>query len=303
MELDTRSGTMDWITGLQRSLDYIEEHITEELDYDAIAGECFYSGSRFQRVFSILCGYTLGDYIRWRRLSLAGEELASGEVKVIDAALKYGYDSPDSFARAFVKFHGSTPSNAKDGASLKFFSKLSIQLSLQGGQNMNYRIEQKAPFSFYGVDGGELSTKEKTHGKIELEGRVNLLHELFVDPLRAEYGNFLDVLKIEHHTDAVHIRCDNDADWCEGKYIVGFASETAVDYGCRTDYPAHTWAVFTCRGPADKAVMKTWKAIYAEFLPVSGYYQDLPYDFEVYPNGDITSEDYTCEIWIPVAKK
>ena len=97
---------MDWITGMQKAIDYIEANLTEEIDYEKVAAESFSSSYHFQRVFSILCGYTLGEYIRLRRLSLAGAELANGKEKVVDIALKYGYDNPDSFAKAFQKFHG-----------------------------------------------------------------------------------------------------------------------------------------------------------------------------------------------------
>ena len=134
---------MDWITGIQRAVNYIEDHITEEIDYELVARESLSSGYHFQRVFSILCGYTLGEYIRNRRLSLAGTELASGKAKVIDVALKYGYDSPDSFTKAFQRFHGVLPSQARAGAQLKSFSRLSFKITLEGGNVMNYRIETK----------------------------------------------------------------------------------------------------------------------------------------------------------------
>ena len=131
---------MNWITGMQKAIDYIEANLTEEIDYEKVAAESFSSSYHFQRVFSILCGYTLGEYIRLRRLSLAGVELANGKdkVKVIDIALKYGYDSPDSFSKAFQKFHGITPSQARaDGSMLKSFSRLSIKISLEGGKTKN----------------------------------------------------------------------------------------------------------------------------------------------------------------------
>ena len=135
---------MDWITGMQKAIDYIEANLTEEIDYEKVAAQSFSSSYHFQRVFSILCGYTLGEYIRLRRLSLAGTELATGKEKVIDIALKYGYDSPDSFSKAFQKFHGITPAQARaDGNMLKSFSRLSIKISLEGGSVMNYRIEEK----------------------------------------------------------------------------------------------------------------------------------------------------------------
>ncbi|MCD7752658.1 MAG: AraC family transcriptional regulator [Lachnospiraceae bacterium] len=135
---------MDWITGMQAAIDYIEDHITEDLDYDVIAARGFSSGYHFQRIFSLLCGMTLGEYIRNRRLSLAGAELAAGKIRVIDAALKYGYESPDSFAKAFHKFHGISPSAARmNGSSLKSFSRLTFKISLEGGSLMDYRIEEK----------------------------------------------------------------------------------------------------------------------------------------------------------------
>ena len=135
---------MDWITGIQNAIDYIEEHLTEEMDYDIVAKQSFSSTYHFQRLFSILCGFTVGEYIRNRRLTLAGSELATTNVKVIDVAMKYGYESPDSFAKAFQKFHGVTPSAARmNGSKLKSFSRLVLKISLEGGKLMNYRIEEK----------------------------------------------------------------------------------------------------------------------------------------------------------------
>ena len=142
---------MDWIKGMQKAIDYIEANLTEEINYEDVAAESFSSSYHFQRMFSILCGYTLGEYIRMRRLSLAGKELAGGKEKVIDVALKYGYDSPDSFAKSFYKFHGITPSQARaDGSLLKSFSRLSIRISLEGGIIMNYRIETKPQITLLG---------------------------------------------------------------------------------------------------------------------------------------------------------
>lgn len=135
---------MDWIIGLQKAIDYIENNLTEAIDYEIVAAQSFSSSYHFQRVFSILCGFTIGEYIRNRRLSLAGTELATSDAKVIDVALKYGYESPDSFAKAFQKFHGILPSQAKnDGSNLKSFSRLVLKFSLEGGNSMDYRIEEK----------------------------------------------------------------------------------------------------------------------------------------------------------------
>lgn len=159
---------MEWITGIQRAIDYIEEHLAEELDYEVIARESFSSSFHFQRVFSILCGFTLGEYIRNRRLAMAGVELNANKQKVIDVALRYGYESPDSFAKAFHKFHGITPSQARgEGAKLNSFSRLSFKITLEGGTKMDYRIEKKGPMILTGFkhhfEGTPLDRKQQDH--------------------------------------------------------------------------------------------------------------------------------------------
>lgn len=135
---------MNWITGMQNAINYIEDNITEEIDYPKVAKIAYSSSFHFQRVFSILCGFTLGEYIRYRRLSLAGEELASTNNKVIDIAFKYGYDTPESFTKAFTRFHGATPTAVRKlDAIPKSFNPLSIQLTMDGGEIMDYKIERK----------------------------------------------------------------------------------------------------------------------------------------------------------------
>lgn len=141
---------MDWTTGIQNAVNYIEEHLTEHIDYNLVAAQSFSSSYHFQRVFSILCGFTVGEYIRNRRLSLAGAELAENNAKVIDVAVKYGYESPDSFTKAFYKFHGVLPSQVKNGCELKSFSRLVLKFSLEGGSFMNFRIEEKGEMVFTG---------------------------------------------------------------------------------------------------------------------------------------------------------
>lgn len=137
---------MDWITGIQRSLDYTEAHLTEKIDYEAVAKQAYSSAFHFQRMFSMLCGFSLGDYIRMRRLTLAAEDLMCTGDKIIDIALKYGYDTPESFSRAFLRFHGITPTEARRGGTIKSFFRLSVKLILSGGSTMDYRIEKKDAF-------------------------------------------------------------------------------------------------------------------------------------------------------------
>lgn len=170
---------MDRIIGLQNAIDYIEENLTETIDYEKVAAQCFSSSYHFQHMFGILCGFTVGEYIRNRRLSLAGMELATSDTKVIDIALKYGYESPDSFAKAFQKFHGILPSQARNnGSMLKTYSRLVLKLSLEGGSTMNYKIEEKSAMVVTGCSmrfSGSPSDRYEQQHELMVNGNTRFL--------------------------------------------------------------------------------------------------------------------------------
>ena len=134
---------MDWTEGIRRAIDYIEENLAGEISCEEAAARAFSSPYHFQRVFGIVCGCTFGEYVRKRRLTLAGADLSESKMKVTDAALKYGYETPESFSRAFLKFHGVMPSQAKRGACLRSFSRIALKIDKKGCFEMNYRIEEK----------------------------------------------------------------------------------------------------------------------------------------------------------------
>ena len=139
---------MEWMKAIGDSVQYIEEHITEEISAESVAEYVNVSPLYFQKGFAMICGFTVSEYIRNRRLALAGNEIAASDEKIIDIALKYGYDSPDSFTKAFTRFHGITPSAVrKDCAMLKSFAPLKIRISLEGGYLMDYKIEKKEAFT------------------------------------------------------------------------------------------------------------------------------------------------------------
>lgn len=289
---------MDWITGIQKAIDYVEEHLTEEIVYEEIAKRAYSSSFHFQRIFSTICGFTLGDYIRFRRLSLAGRELAEGNAKVIDIALKYGYDTPGSFSRAFTRFHGVSPAQAKNGATVKSFLRLSVKLTLSGGTTMDYRIETKEAF--------DLIVRKKRFPKNT---------ELTV----AEISGFWAECSNDGTVDRI-ISCADDKMF--GDNIVGVSFEYDGDdnefpYGIGASYsggefsdsdlevmkiPAHTYIVFKCVGKMPEAFQKTCQYICTEFFPTSDY-QPIGLEFEAYPSPDVQDPDYTCEIWVAVEKK
>lgn len=288
---------MDWITGIQRAIDYIEEHITEKIDYEAI-GKCAYSSSfHFQRIFSVICGYTIGEYVRNRRLSLAGEELAGENSKIIDVALKYGYSTPESFSRAFAKFHGVMPNQVKNGAELKSFSRLSVKLILSGGSFMNYRIEKKDSFN--------VILKKKRFEKQE---------ELTTDKISTFWKDCNDdgtIEKICNHISKSNIfnNCIlgisfDDRNKFDFPYGIGAqcepdAKETGLEV---VAIPANTFVVFQCVGAMPDAFKKVYKYICTEFFPASEY-KPCGIEIEAYPSADVNDPNYTCEIWVAVEKK
>ena len=139
---------MELIQTIQGAIDYMEAHITEPITYADVAKSLYLSGFHFHRTFSMVVGITPAEYLRRRRLSLAGEALSAEGGKVLDVALQYGYDSPESFTKAFTRFHGITPSAARrSGAVLRQFNRLSVKILVEGGDSMQYRIEKRDSFS------------------------------------------------------------------------------------------------------------------------------------------------------------
>lgn len=300
---------MDWITGIQNAINYIEDHITEELDYAQIARESFSSPFHFQRVFSILCGYTLGEYIRSRRLTLAGQELASTREKVIDVACKYGYDSPESFAKAFQKFHGITPTQARGGgAMLKSFSRLSIKVSLEGGSIMNYRIEEKNAFLLTGYKRrftGSPNDKQEQDHNFACESR---LEQAILEGLCREHETIYQVLT------------NFDAEGYDFYFAYQFPNWALKDL---EDLPEDIQARFSnvnvpagqylvceterCQFPTAKMDELRRKAV-SEWLPTSGYeLRDAPeigviHWFWEEGNEKLNHSRY-CELWLPIVKK
>lgn len=141
---------MDCITSIQKALDYLEEHLLEPVGYEDVAKQVFMSGYHFHRAFSMLTGTTVNEYLRSRRLSMAGQEITRSNSKVIDLAYRYGYDSPESFTKAFTRFHGVSPMVAKkSGVQLKLYNRLIIKVSVEGGSIMDYKIVEKHRFRLY----------------------------------------------------------------------------------------------------------------------------------------------------------
>ncbi len=135
---------MYWIDDVQRAIDFLEENLLESISAEDVAKNVHASEDYFQKIFNIVTGYSVSEYLRNRRLSLAGQELLGGQVKVIDAALKYRYETPESFAKAFSRFHGISPSSIRTSERLKTFSRITLQIKVQGGFGMSVKLDVRS---------------------------------------------------------------------------------------------------------------------------------------------------------------
>ncbi len=290
---------MDWITGIQRALDYTEAHLTCAVDYEEAARLACSSAFHFQRMFTMLCGFTLGDYIRMRRLSLAAEDLMRTDDKVIDLAYRYGYDTPESFSRAFTRFHGVTPTQARRGGNVKSFSRLSVKLILSGGTTMDYRIEKKDAFKLICIKK-QVSKPEGDTATADISAFWNQIGASGSMEKICRYGRF------DNYHGVLGVCFSGDLADSGFPYGIGaeYNGAQVADKGLDiVDIPAYTYAVFTCRGKMPDAFRDTYKRICTEFFPQSNYEYAQGVELEVYPSADVQNPDYSCEIWIAVKEK
>lgn len=283
---------MEWLDRMNDALDYLEANLDGEVDVEHAARLAACSLFHFQRMFTYIAGVPLGEYLRRRRMTLAALELSGRDTKVIDLAIRYGYDSPTAFNRAFQSVHGMPPSRARDrGARLTAYPRISFTISVKGETSMNYRIETMEPFRIVGMKMTLPMNVEQSFAEVprfwqQSGPRVPELLPLMAGKPRGLLG----------------------VSTCMGgstfDYFIAVASERAVPQGmAEYTVPACTWAIFDCVGPMPEAVQTLQKRIVTEWLPTSGYeYANAP-DIEVYFEGDQRSPDYRCEAWLPIVKK
>ena len=275
-----------WIEGFQESIDFIEQNLTEELDITDIAGKAALSPFYYQRIFGALCGMTVGEYIRARRMTLAAQELSRENVKVIDAAVKYGYESPDSFAKAFQKFHGITPSQAREtGAPLRSLAPLHIKITMEGGTMLEYRIVEKAPFTIVGTRrrfNSDTSYQEIPKFWDEYMGQGENC------PIMGTFGVCVDM----GGKDFDYWIADLYKPWED------------IPEDCETyQIPGSLWAQFICKGQLPDSLQSVNTKIWSEWLPaLQGYELAGKYNLEVYGPPTENPDDYISYIWIPLKK-
>lgn len=289
---------MDWLKRMNEALEYIEKNLDAEIDYAAVAQKACCSSYHFQRMFSYMAEVPLSEYIRRRRMSRAAFDLQNTGERVIDIALKYGYDSPTAFTRAFQKLHGIAPNAARErGVMLKSYPPIAFQVSIKGATVMNYKIEEKKAFR---IVGAKLSTTMEDNAcyrdipdfwkETAQSGKIARLAPLIDREPFAMLG--------------VSTCCEPLTDTSKFDYYIAAVTEKATPEGMdEFTVPAASWAVFECIGSMPAAIQEMQKRIVTEWLPSSGYeYGNAP-DIEVYFDEDGSKADTRSEIWIPVVKK
>lgn len=273
-----------WADGINNALIYIEKNLTENLNISDIAAAAYTSPFHFQRIFGTMCGITVGEYIRSRRLTQAAEELSAGNKRIIDIALKYGYESQDSFSRAFRKFHGITPSTAREkGAKLKVFAPLKIKLILEGGTMLEYKIVKKAAFTVMGKS--RRFTFENNYGEIPKFWEEHLKSEER-ELICGMFGLCIDSTE----QDFEYIICDN------------YIPQNEIPNGCVTrTIPAGTWAIFPVKGELPESLQNINTRIWNEWLPNCREYKLAGnYNIEMYTAPSENPAETYSEIWVPI---
>jgi AraC family transcriptional regulator len=279
---------MNWLEGLNQAIEYIERNLQDEINYEKIADLFGYSVYHVQRVFAMIAGVPLSEYIRNRRLSMAAIELQSGDSKVIDISLKYGYSSPNSFNRAFKAFHGVAPSELKkEGVTVKAYPPLSFELAIRGAHTMEYRMVKKKAFRIVGV---------KLQTTLE-NGECYRDSPVFWSSI-IQSGTHNQILALMNQEPFGLLGVSNYSDnFSTGffDYYIACSSDQPVSEGMEEfTVPEATWAVFPCSDIKAETIQKLEHSIVMEWLPTSGY------EFARAPDIELYDENGKAEIWLPV---
>lgn len=288
---------MDWTETLKRAVNYIEEHLLDNINANDIAENVYVSSFHFQRGFKLMTGYTLNEYIKGRRLYLAALEFVSSDIKVIDLAYKYGYDTPESFTKAFSRFHGVAPSQLKgDTKKIKPFLPLKISISISGGNEMDYVIEKMNCFKVIGIE--KIISYETSYQEIPA---------FWEEFKRGDYTKQIPQEIInQFHIGEFGICMNTGANKDNFYYMIGGIYDgKPVPQGLNVfEIPSAVWAKFRCSGSLPGALQAVNTKIYKEWLPGNPHYElDLGVNLEYYSIGEITASNYKSEIWLPVKER
>ncbi|KGP85129.1 MULTISPECIES: AraC family transcriptional regulator [unclassified Paenibacillus] len=292
---------MDWLMRMNRALDYIELNLTEKIELREVAQCACCSSHQFQRMFSFITDVSLAEYIRRRRLTLAAIELQNSDIRVVDIAIKYGYESPVSFARAFQSLHGVNPAMAREeGTALKAYPRLSFLISIKGEKAMNYRIETKESFQVFGIEKVFQLSGVDTPAELWKQSHANGE----VERLAENAGDLPAFLNQDYHK--VHAVCSyKKTDENSFSYMLSaFKGDSSKTDGYTSiTIPAQTWAIFPSDlftwNKFDETIETLYKRFFSEWLPTAGYEQVDGMEFEITGGKDGLN---FVELWFAVRK-
>lgn len=293
---------MEPLKQLNLAMQYIESHLADDINFQKVSQIAGCSEYHFRRMFSFLSGMSLSEYIRRRRLSQAALEMRNSPIKVIDVAVKYGYDSPDAFTRAFQGLHGLTPSEARmEGVLLKAVPPMTFQLTVRGGNEMDYRIVEKEAFTIVG-----------------LKRRVSLLYNGVNPEIAAMWASLteediqtLKGMSTLEPSGLLSASVNFTEGRAEGSQLDQYIGAATQEYRPTSQdekwevlaVPASTWGVFTARGKFPDELQSVWARIYSEWFGMSGYEISEGPEILWNESKDTSLPDYHSEIWIPIVKR
>lgn len=277
---------MEWVKTINNAIEYMENHLTDDITLGDIAESVYISAFHFQRAFSMMTGISPAEYLRNRRLSQAGAELANGNERVIDIAMKYGYESSESFTKAFSRFHGFSPMQVRKGSPLKYMNRYKIRITIDGGSIMEYKIEK--------WEAMDLLVHTKNFHAETSENEIPAFWDEYYS--NEEYRRIPGYLGIcaQKETESAMFQYGIG---CKASDVDGIPEGFEIIH-----IPEYSWAVFRCVGPSSEAIQAMWDKIYNEWLPITEYELIPEYYIENYLPGNPTAKDYVSEICIPINK-
>ena len=280
---------MEWLERLNCAVEYIEKHLLEKIDYEKAAEIANCPVYHFQRMFLYMTGISVSEYVRRRRMSLAAVDLQEKKTKIIDIALKYGYDSPTAFNRAFQRIHGIAPSLARnENTILKSYPVIKFSISVQGMEELNFKVVTKEAFQILGRSCPLSKVIEENFAAIPHEWDTALK-----DGTLSALSSFIK----QQPRGLLGVSVHNEKEW---KYFIAVSTAERNHHFEKYEIPAATWAIFSGRG-TNRSLQNLERQVITEWLPASGYdYAEIP-DIEVYIQAD--PNDAIYEYWLPVVKK
>ena len=311
---------MDWLTSFKKAIDYMETHMLSDIGAKDVADAVHISPSYFQKSFKIVTGYSIGEYLRNRRLYLAGMDVlnavpadnsplqknpkALADKTVLDLAYKYGYDTPESFTKAFSRFHGMSPTQLKSQPTkIKVFLPLIVEISIRGGNKMEFQLEKRQSMQMIGL--GRIFSYDTSYQDIPkfwcdfcsryctqdtpASPEEQAIRQTIAECIVGEFG-----VCVEDIDDGEHFHY----------YIAGAYQGGAVPEGMSVfEIPASEWAKYHCIGRIPQSLHTVNTRIFSEWLPGNQEFEmSMPMNIEWYSNGNTESDDYVSAIWIPVKR-